>query len=268
MLSTLLWTLLGVATPPAETPDVSRGPAAAATPDQAMPVEGAQEPQRVGGDLFRTVEPNGPFFRSGAVLTDEHLPEGYPRPTPPDAIEIKQYPAVRRAQVTMKAPPGMGSNVAFWPLFRHISKRDIAMTTPVEMDMPSYQPGDAQGGAEALNQQDQWVMAFLYRTQELGDTGTDGVVLVKDQQPMTVLALGVQGDYWPRDLAKKLIELEAWLSNQSEWRAAGGARVMGYNGPNIPRARRWGEVQIPIVRAEPWREVEPTQPESAPQAAR
>lgn len=207
------------------------------------------EPIRVGGDMDAKTEPRGEYWKSGLVLTDEYLPEGYPKPTPPGAIEIKHYPSVRRAEVTLKAAPGVGSNVGFWPLFRHISRRDIAMTSPVEMDMNRAMTGN-DAGAERLEGDDQWTMAFLYRTPELGDTGRDGVVTVVDQPAMTVLAMGVMGPYWPKDLPEKLKELETWLAGQSQWKAAGGARVMAYNGPNIRSSRRWGEVQLPIIRAD------------------
>lgn len=203
------------------------------------------EPQRVGGDMDAKVEPRGDYWQSGKVLTDEHLPAGYPRPTPPGAIEIKQYPPVRRAEVTMKATPGRGRNVAFWPLFQHISKRGIAMTSPVEMDFDAGLSRATEGMGEG---EKQWQMSFLYRTPDLGETGKAGVVNVVDRPAVTVLSMGLMGDYWPSDLAGKIAELEAWVKAHPEWKATGGARVLAYNGPNIPPARRWGEVQLPIER--------------------
>ncbi len=201
------------------------------------------EPLRVGGDFNAKVEPRGEFWQCGKVLTDEHLPDGYPRPTPPGAIEIKHYPSVRRAEVTMNAQPGRGRDFAFWPLFRHISKRNIAMTSPVEMDFDS-----ALGKASQDSDDRNWRMSFLYRTPGLGETGKDGVVNVVDRPAISVLALGMMGDYWPADLAEKLKTLEAWLAANPEWRASGAARVLAYNGPNIPSSRRWGELQLPIER--------------------
>jgi len=224
-------------------------PAEAAAKAAPEPVAVA-DPVRVGGDMEVKVEPNGPFWKSGQVLTDEHLPAGYPRPTPPSAIEIKEYPAVRRAVVNMKAAPGRGRDFAFFPLFNHITKRGIAMTSPVEMDVPGFKAGDPDSATRDLKEQEGWSMAFLYRTADLGPTGKDGVVEVVDQPAMTVLSIGIQGDYWPGDLPAVMAKLETWLAGQSQWKAAGGARIMGYNGPNIPATRRWGEVQLPIVKAE------------------
>lgn len=236
----------------ASTASQEASPAHAHDPERApmSPVE----PLRVGGDMNVSVEPDGPFFRSGAeadaVVTDEHLPEGYPRPTPPGAIEIKQYPPVRRAVVNLDARPGSGRNFAFWPLFNHISRRGIAMTTPVEMDVPSLTPADEQPSKEQLDSIRNWSMAFLYRTPDLGPTGKDGVVEVVDQPGMSVLALGLKGDYWPRNISEHLATLESWLASQTKWKAVGGARILAYNGPNIPASRRWGEIQVPIVLAQ------------------
>lgn len=236
------------ATPADSTPESDHAPGL--QPASMSPVE----PIRVGGDMNITVELNGPFFRSGtqpdAVVTDEHLPEGYPRPTPPGAIEIKHYPPVRRAVVKLNARPGSGQNFAFWPLFNHISRRGIAMTTPVEMDVPSINPADDQPSKEQLESIRRWSMAFLYRTPDLGPTGKDGVVEVVDQPGVSVVALGLKGEYWPRNLSSHLESLESWLASQTQWKAARGARILAYNGPNIPSSRRWGEIQIPITLAQ------------------
>lgn len=204
------------------------------------------EPMRVGGDMNVKVEPRGEFWQSGKVITDEHLPAGYPRPTPPGAIEIKHYPSVRRAEVTMKSEPGRGRDFAFWPLFNHISKRGIAMTSPVEMDFDAKLAAAAEG-VQGDTPEKSWQMSFLYRTPELGDTGKAGVVNVVDKPAVTVLSLGLMGDYWPADLAKKVEMLETWIKDHPEWKATGAARIMAYNGPNIATSRRWGELQIPIV---------------------
>ena len=57
------------------------------------------------------------------------LPEGFPDPTPAGEIQIKRYPAYRLARSKMSG----ADSVAFWTLFLHIKKNEIAMTAPVEM---------------------------------------------------------------------------------------------------------------------------------------
>lgn len=49
-------------------------------------------------------------------------------------IEVKAYPAVRRAEWSGKGESDMGRVKSFWPLFQHIRKSKIAMTSPVEME--------------------------------------------------------------------------------------------------------------------------------------
>jgi hypothetical protein len=93
--------------------------------------------ERLGGDAVTEALPQADgatFFRSGEYRINTPLPEGYPAPTPPGAIEIKRYPEVRRATYVGKGqgPDGMkNSSGAFWPLFLHIKTRRIAMTAPV-----------------------------------------------------------------------------------------------------------------------------------------
>ena len=54
------------------------------------------------------------------------LPKGFPGYTPVGRIEVKHYPAYRKATVSGTA--------GFWTLFNQIKQNHIAMTAPVEMD--------------------------------------------------------------------------------------------------------------------------------------
>lgn len=244
---------------PAPTPsntqaDATPTPAAATAtaPAPTISVPKAGEVIRVGGDaqsrvVFTapetwTVEGDTP---ATSVRITTALPEGYPQPTPPGAIEIKTYPSVRRAQVTSGAegqqmlPADTGMNAGFWPLFRHIQRRDIAMTSPVEMDYAGLSP-DGQG------QPERWTMSFLYRTSDLGPTGEDGNVEIIDTVPVTVVALGLRGPYGLPRVRGALATLDAWLEEHPEWEVAGEPRAFYYNGPEMPNARKWAEAQIPI----------------------
>ncbi|MEM1213609.1 MAG: hypothetical protein AAGI68_15075, partial [Planctomycetota bacterium] len=51
----------------------------------------------------------------------------FPEPSPVGEFVVKTYPAYRAAIA-------QGGN-AFWPLFQHIKRNDIQMTTPVAMPM-------------------------------------------------------------------------------------------------------------------------------------
>lgn len=192
------------------------------------------------GQVVSLETDKGVLYTSGMgadmVLTDTALPEGYPRPTPPGAIEIKRVPSVRRAEVSGTGRMDSSGAGGFWPLFMHISRNDIAMTAPVEMEL---------GSDEATPR---WTMAFLYERPANGPIGKAGMVEVIDTEELTVLALGVRGRLPMGNPAEQIRTLEEWLEGQSDWRRAGDTRVLGYNGPNISPGNRWWEVQIPIVR--------------------
>ncbi|MEC8496384.1 MAG: heme-binding protein, partial [Planctomycetota bacterium] len=117
------------------------------------------------------------------------------------------------------------------------SDRDIAMTAPVEMTM------DKDLG-RAVD------MGFMYRTPDMGAAGEAGRVMVEDIQPMTVVTIGVRGRVEGAATVEALAELEAWLAARPGWEAAGNPRLMGYNGPSVPRRRQFSEVQIPVRRVE------------------
>ena len=216
-------------------------------------------PTRVGGDLAVTAKVVDGQWRSGTALIEEALPEGYADPTPPGAIDIKTYPSLRRAEVTGEARGQWGMNGGFWPLFQHIQRREIAMTSPVEMDLTGW---DGTMG----DQPDQWTMSFLYRTADLGPTGTDesdSRVVVVDTAPQTYVSAGLQGPYGMDTATRGMKALDAWLSESSEWERAGEPRVLYYNGPYIANRIKWAEVQVPVTPTNPNVALAMLEPESS-----
>jgi len=194
--------------------------------------------RRVGGDLTVSVEKIGDRYRClDRCSVEAPLPDGYPAPTPPGAIEIKHYPVVRRAQVSSASHPDLGRWMGFWPLFNHIKERKIAMTAPVEFDYESL-PGESEDA--------KWTMAFLYRHRSQGETGRDGRVRVLDAPSLVVLSIGVRGPYGTKRMKKPLEQLEDWLAKNPGWAQAGAPRALYYNSPMKPAADKWCEVQIPI----------------------
>lgn len=197
--------------------------------------------KRVGGDRDVETELKRGAYRCGDLIVDTALPKGYPRPTPEGAIELKRYPGVRRAEFTGTTDPDRGGRTAgFWPLFQHIKQREIAMTSPVEMDYPGLDPSAGDSGG--------WTMSFLYRTPDLGPVGDAGDVTVVDTEPITVLSIGLRGPYGMDLVDHGLRRLEEWLAGQNDWKQAGPPRSLYYNGPSVPERRKWAEVQIPVER--------------------
>ena len=162
-------------------------------------------------------------------IVEAKMPEDFPEYTPVRDVQIKRYPAYRKAE----ADPNAGR--AFWTLFSHIKQNDIAMTAPVEM---SY--ADGQSPRESS-------MAFLYGRPDLGQAGRQGSVEVIDVAPMVVVSTGVRGPRTAESVADARDRLQNWLkTNDERYAADGELRVMAYNSPFIPRNRNYFEVEIPI----------------------
>ena len=120
----------------------------------AVPAPG--QTVRLGGNKEVVSERKGANWVSGTAAITTPLPEGYPAPTPPGAIDLKTYPSLRRAEFRAETNNSdIGMNVAFFPLFNHIKRRDIAMTSPVEMDYSGLSvtgkplPGKGADGKDA-----------------------------------------------------------------------------------------------------------------------
>jgi hypothetical protein len=246
MLATIGLTLAAI-TPlvraePTEAPNANTDSAPTADTDAA---DTGRVIARVAGDPDDAVEWRDDAWRFGPMAVEAPLPKGYPQPTPPEVMEIKHYPSVRRAEISGEGGVSRGSTNGFFPLFRHIQRRDIPMTAPVEMDYAGM-PTDGSAGP------DEWTMSFLYRSPDEGDTGADQAdprVRIVDTEPVTVLALGVRGSMTGGTLRAALERLDRWILDSDEWTFAGDVRTFGYNGPATPRGLRWWEVQVPVKRA-------------------
>jgi hypothetical protein len=198
--------------------------------------------KRVGGNRDVSIDVVDGVYRFKQAMIESPLPVGYPEPTPFGAIDIKEYPSVRRAELTSKDESGTGMTAAFFPLFNHIKKREIAMTAPVEMDYPGLY-SDFMKDEPA--KEGETTMSFLYRSSTLGPVGEDGKIVVRDTAPVTVLSIGARGAF---DAAAEFDALRTWLKSQDEWEVAGDPRMFVYNGPFVDPDWRWSEVQVPVRR--------------------
>lgn len=201
---------------------------------------------RVGGDMQASIEIIDGVFRFGPSRIESPLPAGYPEPTPPGAIDLKRYPTVRRAEFVSSGSPASGMNMGFFPLFNHIKKNDIAMTSPVEMDYRDM--FDPSTGKRIDKDSMSWTMSFLYRTAELAPTGKDGSVIITDRPEIEVLSIGMNGPYGTGVVEKGLGFLNDWLKAHPEYQVAGDVRAFHYNGPYIANRIKWSEVQLPVVK--------------------
>jgi hypothetical protein len=180
--------------------------------------------------LLATFAPRaGADDREFMPIVEAEMPEGFPQYTAVRDVQIKRYPAYRKAE----ADPNAGGG--FWTLFSHIKKNDIAMTAPVEMTYTDRKrPNEGR-------------MAFLYRRPDQGNTGREGSVAVIDVPPMVVVSTGVRGARTTESVAEARDRLKAWLEiNKERYESDGELRVMAYNSPFVPRDRNYFEVEIPI----------------------
>jgi hypothetical protein len=166
-----------------------------------------------------------PEYRS-----ESPLPKGWPEPGPFDQVVRKKYPAYRAAFTPTSSPNG-----GFMKLFKHIERKGIPMTAPVEMKL------DPSG----KNAADMEEMAFLYQTPDVGQTGADGEhVEVRDVPAREALSYAWQGARTKAATAKAREALDAELAKQKL--TATGYRLLGYNSPFVPRAKQTHELQALI----------------------
>lgn len=151
--------------------------------------------------------------------------------SPAGRPEIKVLPAGMLLKSAAKGDYFESANGLFRPLFKYISKNDIAMTTPVEAQV---------GGPQAA-------MYFWVAQSERGKVrGGDGGVEVVELQERRVASLGARGGYSRENFETTRGELERWLAGRGEWEAAGPAYAVYWNGPFTPAFLKRYEVHVPV----------------------
>ena len=184
----------------------------------------------------------GALFFGAYSAASAPLPEGFPPPTTDGDIEIKQYPEYRAATVQVTGNLANAPSRGFSPLFRHISNNDISMTAPVETRYPvaTFQDSPATNGTAAVS--------FLYRSLEIIPQEVAQDIHIEDIPPMTVVSLGIRGGYDFDNYIDGIQQLQAWLADHPDYRAAGLPRRFFYDGPYIPDPLKRSDIQIPVQR--------------------
>lgn len=164
-------------------------------------------------------------------IMEAPLPEGFPPPGEVGKIIVKDYPSYRAARTSMRSMDE--DNGAFGRLFRHITTNNVKMTAPVEM---TFEKESAEPVA----------MAFLYESPTQGEARREGEVDVIDLPAVTVVSVGVRGNYTDARREKAIEKLKAWVNASGEFEIVGAPRLMGYNSPFVLPILRFAEVQIPV----------------------
>ena len=144
-------------------------------------------------------------------------------------FEIKTLPAARLIASRTDAAYFDENNGLFRPLFRYISSRDIAMTTPVEAEM---EPG----------------VMYFYIGSEVSTEALDATenVSVHELPERLVASFGARGSYSERNFKEATAKLRAWLGNHPNYESAGEPRGIFWNGPFMPGLFKRFEVHIPV----------------------
>lgn len=154
--------------------------------------------------------------------------EAFP-PTQPGVSEVKVLPAGVLLKSQGKGNYFAEDNQLFGPLFRYISSRDIAMTTPVEAQI------------------DQAAMYFwVAPSEEAKVTGNAAAVEVVRVPERRVASRGARGGYSQDNFVRTRDELLAWIATQPGLEIAGEPYAVYWNGPITPWFAKRSEVHVPV----------------------
>ena len=163
-------------------------------------------------------------------VAEAPLPKGWPTPGPYNKVSLKEFPAYRAAYTD-----SFSSSFAFWRLFRHIKRQGIPMTSPVEMGMKQKGAGGDKLGLKS--------MGFLYQDDEVGNLGKDGKKIdVRNVPKMQTLSYTWQGDRNKATMKKAKAALDKVMKEKGL--RSNDYRVMGYNGPGVPDAKKTWEMLL------------------------
>jgi hypothetical protein len=163
-------------------------------------------------------------------IKEAKLPENFPGPGPINEVVIKAYPPYRSAE-----------SVAFMPLFRHIQREAIPMTTPVEQT-PVWD-----------DRRQRWRMVdmgFVYPSTDTGSAGADGRdgrVVTVDYPSKNWLAITRRGSQRSTGIERARKALITEAEAQGLEIDIEALRVLSYNSPFVPGFLSVWEVQVPIT---------------------
>lgn len=176
------------------------------------------------------------FFVSLALLAltpPMSAQEAFP-PTAPGTTELKSLPAGVLLKSAGRGNYFDGADNLFGPLFRYISKHNIAMTTPVEARIDD--------AAMFF-----WV-ADSERTKVAGNEAGVEVINIPERR---VASHGARGGYSRANFEKARAALLAWLATQSAVEAAGEPYGVYWNAPYVPFFLKRFEVHVPVRLQKP-----------------
>jgi hypothetical protein len=156
----------------------------------------------------------------------------YEEAFPPTAVgnsEIKVLPAGVLLSVRGQGEYFDAADNLFMPLFRYISRHDIAMTVPVE----------ARVGQAAM-------YFWVAESQHAKVAGNEGAVVVERIPERRVASRGARGSYSRSNYERTRDELLAWVAAQPGLEPAGEPYAVFWSGPFTPWFVKRYEVHVPL----------------------
>lgn len=154
--------------------------------------------------------------------------------TPVGQIEIKTIPESVQLVTYSSGDYFKKANQLFMRLFNYIDTNKVSMTVPVEADLDESGMKFYVGIADQLK--------------ELKSTKDVEVIVVPERM---VLSIGGRGSYTKKNVEKMKKKLEAWLDQQTDYKAVGSPYAVFWSGPFTPGFLKRLEVHIVIEKVEP-----------------
>lgn len=159
-----------------------------------------------------------------AMATEQAFP-----PTAPGTAEVKTLPAGVLLKSSGRGNYFEQSDGLFMPLFRYISRHNIAMTTPVEAKID-----------------DAAMYFWVAESQHAKVAGSEGAVEVQRIPERKVASLGAKGSYSRKNFEKTRSELLAWLAQRPDLESQGEPYAVFWHGPFTPWFAKRYEVHLPV----------------------
>lgn len=150
-------------------------------------------------------------------------------PTPADRIELKTLPAGVLLKSSGRGNYFSESNELFRPLFRYISRHEIAMTTPVETRIEKAE-----------------MYFWVAETERAKVAGNEGGVEVVNIPERHVASAGARGSYSRKNFEDVRARLLAWLAARTDVEAAGEPYAVYWHGPFTPWFMKAFEVHVAV----------------------
>ena len=151
-------------------------------------------------------------------------------PTASGVNELKTLPAGVLLKSAGSGEYFESANNLFMPLFRYISRHDIAMTVPVEARI-----------------RDAAMYFWVAESQHAKVAGNEGAVVVERIPERRVASAGASGSYSPQRFADTRARLLAWLEQSPDWQADGEPYAVYWHGPFTPWFAKRSEVHVSVV---------------------